>query len=114
MTPDGQLVQQQKPTPVRQVITKETALQMTKILEQVVDNGTGHLAKIPGINVAGKTGTAQKVEPKTGQYSDTDSIASFAAYAPAEAPKIAVLVIIDTPKEGESHQGDHIKPFKVW
>jgi len=104
-TPDGQLVKQQKPTPVRQVITKATATQMTKILEQVVTDGTGHLAKIPGVNVAGKTGTAQKVDPKTGQYSTTDFIASFAAYAPAENPKIALLVIIDTPKEGESHQG---------
>ncbi|KUO76347.1 MAG: cell division protein FtsI [Desulfosporosinus sp. BRH_c37] len=104
-TPDGQLVQQQKPTPVRQVITKATAMQMTKILEQVVSEGTGHLAQIPGISVAGKTGTAQKVDPKTGAYSTTDFIASFTAFAPAEDPKIAVLVIIDTPKEGESHQG---------
>ncbi len=104
-TPDGQLVEQQKPTPVRQVITKTTAQQMTEILEQVVADGTGQLAKIPGINVAGKTGTAQKVDPQTGQYSPTDFIASFAAYAPAEDPKIAVLVIIDSPKEGGSHQG---------
>jgi stage V sporulation protein D (sporulation-specific penicillin-binding protein) len=103
-TPDGQLVQQQKPTPLREVISKATASQMTNVLEQVVSSGTGHLAEIPGINVAGKTGTAQKVDPKTGQYSTTDFIASFAAYAPAENPKIAVLVIIDTPK-GESHQG---------
>lgn len=104
-TPEGQLVQQQKPTPIRQVITKATALQMTKILEQVVSDGTGHLAQISGINVAGKTGTAQKVDPKTGAYSATDFIASFTAYAPAEDPKIAVLVIIDTPKAGDSHQG---------
>ena len=104
-TPDGQLVQQQKPTPVRQVISKATASQMTNILEQVVSGGTGHLAQIPGINVAGKTGTAQKVDPKTGAYSTTDFIASFTAFAPAEDPKIAVLVIIDTPKAGESHQG---------
>lgn len=104
-TPDGQLVQQQKPIAVRQVITKETAMQMTEILEQVVEDGTGHLAQIPGIKVAGKTGTAQKVDPKSGLYSTTDFIASFAAYAPAKDPKIAVLVIIDTPKEGESHQG---------
>jgi len=104
-TPDGQLVQQNKPTPVRQVITKATATQMTEVLEKVVSEGTGALTKIPGINVAGKTGTAQKVDPKTGQYSTTDFIASFAAYAPAEDPKIAVLVIIDTPKEGGSHQG---------
>ena len=103
--PGGQLVQQQKPTSIRKVITKETATEMTNILEQVVSDGTGSLAAIPGIKVAGKTGTAQKVDPKTGQYSPTDFIASFAAYAPAEDPRIAVLVIIDTPKEGGSHQG---------
>lgn len=100
-TPDGKLVQQNKPTPVRQVISKATANQMTQVLEQVVQNGTGYKAQIPGINVAGKTGTAQKVDPKTGQYSSKDFIASFAAYAPAENPKIAVLVIADSP------QGDH-------
>ena len=104
-TPDGQLVQQQKPTPIRQVISKATASQMTNILEQVVSGGTGHLAQIPGINVAGKTGTAQKVDPKTGEYSTTDFIASFTAFAPAENPKIAVLVTIDTPKSAEGHQG---------
>ncbi|MDR3587020.1 MAG: penicillin-binding transpeptidase domain-containing protein [Desulfosporosinus sp.] len=105
MTSDGQLVQQQKPTPVRQVISKATAAQMTSVLEQVVSGGTGHLAQIPGINVAGKTGTAQKVDPKTGAYSTTDFIASFTAFAPAEDPKIAVLVIIDSPKSAEGHQG---------
>lgn len=105
-TPDGQLVQQQKPTPIRQVISKETASQMTSVLEQVVNNGTGYLAKIPGINVAGKTGTAQKIDPQTGDYSATDYIASLAAYAPAEDPKIALLVIIDTPKmEDGQHDG---------
>lgn len=103
--PDGQLVQQRKPTPVRQVISKATASQMTNILEQVVSDGTGHLAQISGINVAGKTGTAQKVDVKTGAYSTTDFVASFAAFAPAENPKIAVLVAIDTPKSAEGHQG---------
>lgn len=102
---DGQIVKQQQPTPVRQVVSQSTANQMTKILEQVVSNGTGNTASIPGISVAGKTGTAQKVDPKTGGYSTTDFIASFAAYAPAEDPKIAVLVIIDTPKTEEGHQG---------
>ncbi|EGW40833.1 penicillin-binding transpeptidase domain-containing protein [Desulfosporosinus sp. OT] len=104
-TPDGQVVRQQKPTPVRQVISKATASQMTNVLEHVVSEGTGHLAQIPGINVAGKTGTAQKVDPKTGSYSTTDFIASFTAFAPAEDPKIAVLVTIDTPKSEEGHQG---------
>lgn len=101
--PDG-TVKQNKPTPVRQVISKTTADQMTGILEKVVDEGTGHLAQIPGIRVAGKTGTAQKVDPKTGNYSTTDFIASFTAFAPADDPKIAVLITIDTP-HGDSHQG---------
>jgi cell division protein FtsI (penicillin-binding protein 3)/stage V sporulation protein D (sporulation-specific penicillin-binding protein) len=77
---------------------------MTSILEKVVDSGTGSTAQIPGIRVAGKTGTAQKVDPATGGYSTTDFIASFAAFAPADNPKIAVLIAIDTPKS-ESHQG---------
>lgn len=102
---DGQTVEQQKPTPVRQVISESTATQMTNILEEVVSNGTGHTAHIPGIRVAGKTGTAQKVDPTTGAYSKTDFVASFAAYAPAEDPKIAVLVIIDTPNTEDGHQG---------
>ncbi|WP_396390984.1 penicillin-binding transpeptidase domain-containing protein [Desulfosporosinus shakirovi] len=102
---DGQIVEQKQPTSVRQVVSQSTANQMTNILEQVVSNGTGNTASIPGIRVAGKTGTAQKVDPKTGGYSTTDFIASFAAYAPAEDPKIAVLVIIDTPKTEDGHQG---------
>ncbi|MDA8222706.1 penicillin-binding transpeptidase domain-containing protein [Desulfosporosinus sp.] len=102
---DGQIVEQKQPTSVRQVVSQSTASQMTNILEQVVSNGTGNTASIPGIRVAGKTGTAQKVDPKTGGYSTTDFIASFVAYAPAEDPKIAVLVIIDTPKTEEGHQG---------
>lgn len=112
-TSDGQLVQQKEPTPIRQVISKATAAQMTKILEQVVADGTGKLAKIPGVNVAGKTGTAQKVEPETGRYSSTDFIASFVAFAPAEDPKIAVLVIVDSPKEGGSHQGGTLAAPRV-
>lgn len=104
-SPDGKVIEQKKPTPVRQVISKSTAAQMTNILEQVVSNGTGHTAEIPGIKVAGKTGTAQKVDPATGGYSATDFVASFAAYAPADNPKIAVLVIIDTPNTEDGHQG---------
>lgn len=102
-SPDGTVLLEKKPQAVRQVLSKATAAQMTQILEQVVDEGTGALAAIPGIKVAGKTGTAQKVDPTTGQYSSTDYIASFAAFAPAESPKIALLIVIDSPKGG--HQG---------
>jgi stage V sporulation protein D (sporulation-specific penicillin-binding protein) len=101
--PDGN-TEVNGPSPIRQVISKSTSSQMTTILESVVNNGTGQLAKISGIRVAGKTGTAQKVDTQTGGYSKTDFIASFAAFAPTDNPKIAVLVTIDTP-QGESHQG---------
>ena len=106
-TPDGKLIKQNQPTAVRQVVSKATAAQMTNILEQVVSDGTGGLAKIPGVNVAGKTGTAQKVDPKNGGYSKTDYIASFTAFAPAENPKIAILIVLDTP-QGIIHQGGQL------
>ncbi len=106
-TPKGKLIRQNQPTAVRQAISKATAVQMTDILEKVVSEGTGSLAKIPGVKVAGKTGTAQKVDPKTGGYSTTDYIASFAAFAPAENPKIAVLIVLDTP-QGIVHQGGQL------
>ena len=108
---DGMVIQQNQPTAVRKVISKETSDQMTNVLEHVVTNGTGHLATIPGINVAGKSGTAQKVDPLTGRYSTTDYISSFEAYAPAENPKIAVLVVVDSPKGGEHEGGPLCSPY---
>lgn len=101
---DGEVLLQNQPKAVRQVISKSTSMTMTDILVDVVEKGTGGLAKIPGVKVAGKTGTAQKYDPATGGYSPTDFVASFVAYAPAHDPKIAVLVIADTPK-GEIIQG---------
>ncbi|MCM1564556.1 MAG: penicillin-binding transpeptidase domain-containing protein [Dehalobacter sp.] len=94
---DGEIVSKTQPKVVRQVISETTSKTMSDILVSVVDSGTGSRAKIPGIKVAGKTGTAQKIDPKTGKYSDTDYIVSFVGYAPADDPKIAVLVVIDTP-----------------
>ena len=104
---EGDLVKQNQPSAVRQVVSETTAAQMTSILEQVVSNGTGKLAIIPGVKVAGKTGTAQKVDPETGGYSPSDYIASFAAFAPVENPKIAVLIVLDSPR-GIVHQGGQL------
>ncbi|NLP44814.1 MAG: PASTA domain-containing protein [Peptococcaceae bacterium] len=97
-TKDNYTVFQNNPKLVRQVISESTSAIMTDILVSVVDEGTGGRAKIPGIKVAGKTGTAQKIDPKTGAYSEKDFIVSFVAYAPADNPKIAVLVVIDSPR----------------
>lgn len=109
----GEVLLVNEPKVVREVISQNTSTTMTNILVDVVDKGTGGRAKIPGIKVAGKTGTGQKIDPETGTYSETDFVVSFVAYAPADNPKIAVLVALDTPKgdiiQGGTLAGPHVK-----
>jgi len=76
----------------------------------VSDNGTGTAAKISGYRVAGKTGTAQKIDPQTGEYSDTLYDASFVGYAPAENPQLLVAVVVDEPTQGSYYGGDVAAP----
>jgi membrane peptidoglycan carboxypeptidase len=70
--------------------------QLNPILTGVVERGTGKLGALPGYAVAGKTGTAQKVEH--GGYSHSKVLASFVGYVPAEAPQLAILVMVDEPQ----------------
>ncbi|SPF34784.1 Penicillin binding transpeptidase domain protein [Candidatus Desulfosporosinus infrequens] len=108
--PDGTIVQQNQPTKVRSVISAQTSAEMVNVMESVVTDGTGRLAEIPGINVAGKSGTAQEIDPTTHTYSASDFVASFEAFAPAENPKVAVLVIANGPKGGEHEGGPLCSP----
>ena len=62
------------------------------------EGGTGTLAAVPGYRVAGKTGTAQKVDPVTGGYSADKRVASFVGFAPADNPRLVVMVVIDEPQ----------------
>jgi cell division protein FtsI (penicillin-binding protein 3) len=87
-----------EPKVVRQVISPETARALTEILTQVVRQGTGRRAAIPGYEVAGKTGTAQKMDPATRRYSRAPGVLSFVGFAPADDPRIAMLVMLDEPK----------------
>lgn len=86
------------PRLVRRVISEKTSRQIIDILKTTVKNGTGAKAAIPGFDVAGKTGTAQKFDSATQTYSKTNYLASFIGFAPADAPKIVVLVMIDQPR----------------
>jgi len=86
-----------KPKPVRQVVSVDTALTMTKILKQVVEDGTGTMAKLAGYQTAGKTGTAQKFDFSTGKYSKDKYSSWFVGYVPAENPEISILVLLDEP-----------------
>lgn len=92
----------------RQVVRRETAFAVGDMLELVVSDGTGKKAQIPGVRVAGKTGTAQKVDPDTRSYGP-DRLASFIGFAPAEDPALVTLVMIDTP-QGVKYGGEVAAP----
>jgi cell division protein FtsI (penicillin-binding protein 3) len=94
MEPDGDMTASPPPGR-RRVLSRRTARQMLDILQDVVAEGTGVMAQIPGYEVAGKTGTAQKPLPGGG-YGNS-YIASFAGFVPADNPEIAVLVTLDEP-----------------
>jgi cell division protein FtsI (penicillin-binding protein 3) len=107
-SPDGQLLEEHK-SETRRVVSQTTAATLKAMLEGVVVNGTGKRAQIGGYRAAGKTGTAQKIDERTGRYSQTRYVASFAGFAPADHPEIACLVSIDEP-QGAYHGGDAAAP----
>ena len=100
----GQVVKEILPQVRRRTVSPATARMLTGIMEGVVTSGTGTKAAIPGFRVAGKTGTAQKVDPRTGTYSSALSIGSFVGFVPADAPRLAIIVVIDEP-QGEAWGG---------
>src|SRR5215207_9277726 len=79
------------------VISKRTSAIVRGMLQGVVDDGSGHFAQISGYSVAGKTGTSQIVDPKTGTYGD-QYVASFIGFAPATDPEYVMLVAVDDPQ----------------
>jgi cell division protein FtsI (penicillin-binding protein 3) len=79
------------------VISKKTSAIVRGMLQGVVDDGSGHFAQISGYSVAGKTGTSQIVDPKTGTYGD-QYVASFIGFAPATDPEYVMLVAVDDPQ----------------
>jgi cell division protein FtsI (penicillin-binding protein 3) len=107
----GDVLSEAVPTPVRRVISAETAAQVSLWLEGVVADadGTGKKARLEGWRVAGKTGTAQKADAATGGYSADKRFSSFVGFAPADAPRVVLGVFIDEPK-GDVYGGDVAAP----
>ena len=93
---NGKVIERFEPQKVRQVISPETSEKLRRILEKVVNEGTGKRAFIDGYRVAGKTGTAQKVGK--GGYVPGKYVASFVGFAPANDPQVAALVVVDEPQ----------------
>jgi cell division protein FtsI (penicillin-binding protein 3) len=90
----------------RRVISSATAAELRQMLEGVLaPGGTASQVTIPGYKLAGKTGTANKVDPLTGEYSKSAYVASFMGFAPASDPKLLCAVIIDEPQSGSIFGG---------
>ena len=108
VAPDGKVLLQRQREEVRRVLRPATAREITAMLEQVVEKGTGMKARVSGFRVAGKTGTAQKVDPVRGGYGDK-RLASFLGFLPADEPRLAILVAVDEP-EGDVFGGSVAAP----
>ncbi|MDP4092724.1 MAG: penicillin-binding transpeptidase domain-containing protein [Bacillota bacterium] len=103
---NGKAVKTYDPVSIRRVISKETADTLKSILEGVVSQGTGENAYVKGYRVAGKTGTAETVESRKG--TQRRYIASFSAIAPADDPRLCVLIVLDYPTGPFGHMGGAI------
>lgn len=107
--PDGRFTPAEAPQKTR-VVSQKTAKTLAQMLESVVDDeeGTGTKARIPGYRVAGKTGTANRVDPATGKYNGYTS--SFAGFAPADNPRVTVYCAIQNATEGSYFGGQICGP----
>ncbi|BBB90778.1 penicillin-binding protein [Methylomusa anaerophila] len=94
---DGTLAEITGPQSVRQVIRSETARILTALLEKVVSEGGGDKAAVKGYHFAGKTGTAEKLNPDGRGYMSGHYIASFAGFGPVEDPQLAAIIVLDDP-----------------
>jgi len=92
--------------PARRVISAATAAELRSMLKGVLaPGGTASEVSVPGYTLAGKTGTASKIDPHTGEYSKSAYVASFVGFAPAEHPKLLAAVIVDEPQAGSIYGG---------
>ncbi|MGO0122015.1 stage V sporulation protein D [Desulfothermobacter acidiphilus] len=112
VSPEGKVVKEISPQPVRRVLPEAVAKELAKLLENVVLKGTGVNAYIKGYPVAGKTGTAQVVSPQGG-YLPGKYVASFVGFAPVNDPRLVTLVVISEP-HGAYYGGEVAAPvFKA-
>ncbi len=95
--PDGWVIRAQGPSASVRILSEETAAILQSMLRSVVESGTGQLANVHGLTVAGKTGTAQKLEP-TGRYSHSRFVASFVGFGPVPDSSFVIVVSVDEPR----------------
>lgn len=105
----GRVTRSVRPHAVRRVVSRETARSLRHMLTRVVEEGTGTEAQIPGISVAGKTGTAQWFDQKRHRYDPNRHVATFAGMVPAEEPVLVGVVVVDRP-DGIGYGGQVAAP----
>jgi cell division protein FtsI (penicillin-binding protein 3) len=106
---EGNASTETRPQRVRSVLTPENATTVSKLLEGVVEKGTGTPAKVKGLRIAGKTGTSRQTAE--GRYALGNYTASFVGYFPAEDPKAVCLIVLDRPHAGSYYGGQASAPI---
>lgn len=96
--PDGQFKSRGGPQPVRRVVSRKTAATLVEVLTGVVEKGTGQKARIKGLGVAGKTGTAQRAVVGGSGYDPNASIASFVGFLPTDDPQYVCVIMVENPR----------------
>ena len=108
--PSGATVRRFSPSAAQRVFSPSTCATLRGMLTAVVDSGTARAARIPGYAIAGKTGTAQKYDAAEHTYGKGLYVSSFAGFAPAEAPSLVGVVVIDEPRGKHYYGGDVAAP----
>lgn len=111
VSPNGRVLVDYGRTPVREVVSPETARTVLAAMEQAVsENGTARRLRYEGLRVGAKTGTAERLDPQTGTYSEEAFVASTLAILPVDDPAVIVYMVIDRPKSGEFYGGRIVAP----
>jgi len=112
VSPDGKTLTEHDREPLRRILRPEVARATLLMMESVTaENGTARRAKIDGIRISAKTGTAQKVDPRSGTYSENAFVASCMGIFPTDDPQLITYVVIDTPKGDEFYGGRIAAPI---
>jgi cell division protein FtsI (penicillin-binding protein 3) len=111
VSPNGRVLVDYGRTPVREVVSPETARTVLAAMEEAVSgNGTARRLRYEGLRLGAKTGTAEKLDPQTGTYSDEAFVASTLAILPIDDPAVIVYMVVDHPRTGEYYGGRIVAP----
>jgi len=108
VSPQGETIRDQEREPLREVLSPEIAQQVLEMMETATeDGGTARRGRVEGVRVSAKTGTAEVLDPNTGEYSEKHFVASYLGILPTDDPQLIIYVVIDYPK-GPAYYGSQI------